>query len=221
MPILSGTTTALVARLAGAAVILLAAALQALLRKANFNPSQPRVPRGNPDGGQWTRVGDGANDAIGPTLVSDKPTLSGPHVVDLQEEEAAGGHTIAAHVGWSPQALLERVQRGTYPGLFNSTVMYRAGSFPSLAAAHKLINSTLSRKRAIVDEVASGLRKDAFVTATFSSKTGIEAFRSTPYANPYLRDTYGVGIWIVHDRKAKNGFRILPRILETTSNDAE
>lgn len=25
--------------------------------KANFNPGQPRVPRGNPNGGQWTRIG--------------------------------------------------------------------------------------------------------------------------------------------------------------------
>lgn len=25
--------------------------------KANFDPNQPRVPRGNPDGGQWTSVG--------------------------------------------------------------------------------------------------------------------------------------------------------------------
>jgi hypothetical protein len=28
--------------------------LDALYGKANFNPNQPRVPRGNPDGGQWT-----------------------------------------------------------------------------------------------------------------------------------------------------------------------
>lgn len=28
-----------------------------LALKANFNPSQPRLPAGNPDGGQWTRVG--------------------------------------------------------------------------------------------------------------------------------------------------------------------
>ncbi len=27
-----------------------------LLGKANFDPNQPRVPRGNSDGGQWTRV---------------------------------------------------------------------------------------------------------------------------------------------------------------------
>jgi hypothetical protein len=31
--------------------------LQRLRRKANFNPYQPRVPAGNPDGGQWTIVG--------------------------------------------------------------------------------------------------------------------------------------------------------------------
>jgi hypothetical protein len=27
--------------------------------KANFNPDQPRVPAGNPDGGQWTSEGGG------------------------------------------------------------------------------------------------------------------------------------------------------------------
>ena len=32
----------------------------ARVAKANFDPNQPRVPRGNPDGGQWTRVGGGS-----------------------------------------------------------------------------------------------------------------------------------------------------------------
>jgi hypothetical protein len=31
-----------------------------LLLKANFHPNQPRVPRGNPDGGQWTSTGGGS-----------------------------------------------------------------------------------------------------------------------------------------------------------------
>ncbi len=31
--------------------------------KANFNPNQPRVPRGSADGGQWTRTGCGASPA--------------------------------------------------------------------------------------------------------------------------------------------------------------
>lgn len=30
--------------------------------KANFNPNQPRVPAGNPDGGQWTSPGGGVAD---------------------------------------------------------------------------------------------------------------------------------------------------------------
>ena len=30
-----------------------------LLRKAGFDPNQPRVGEGNPDGGQWTGTGGG------------------------------------------------------------------------------------------------------------------------------------------------------------------
>jgi hypothetical protein len=29
-----------------------------ILRKATFNPDEPRVPAGNPDGGRWTKDGD-------------------------------------------------------------------------------------------------------------------------------------------------------------------
>jgi hypothetical protein len=59
-----------------------------LARKAGFNPNQPRVPRGNPEGGQWTRVGGGSGTSAGrfgrrypstrPTqLVSSRPRGSG------------------------------------------------------------------------------------------------------------------------------------------------
>jgi hypothetical protein len=40
-------------------------------RKA-YNPNQPRVPAGNPDGGQWTS-GDGGGDADRRELVDDRP----------------------------------------------------------------------------------------------------------------------------------------------------
>ena len=33
--------------------------LRKLAGKANFDPNQPRVPAGNPDGGQWTDAGGG------------------------------------------------------------------------------------------------------------------------------------------------------------------
>jgi hypothetical protein len=36
------------------------AGLQNVDGKAGFNPAQPRVPAGNPDGGQWTESGDSA-----------------------------------------------------------------------------------------------------------------------------------------------------------------
>lgn len=40
-------------------------------RKANFNPNQPRVPAGNPDGGQWTSDGGGGGGRNDPRVVSD------------------------------------------------------------------------------------------------------------------------------------------------------
>jgi hypothetical protein len=45
--------------------------------RSHFNPNQPPVPAGNPDGGQWTRTGASR---IGLQLVADKPRL-GPHIL--------------------------------------------------------------------------------------------------------------------------------------------
>jgi hypothetical protein len=36
----------------------------AVLAKANFNPEQPRIPKGEPDGGQWTADGAAADDNV-------------------------------------------------------------------------------------------------------------------------------------------------------------
>jgi hypothetical protein len=53
------------ARLRAIRSLLLAKVVEEKLRnlqravKANFDPNQPRVPRGNPDGGQWTGTGGG------------------------------------------------------------------------------------------------------------------------------------------------------------------
>ncbi|MGN6771200.1 MAG: hypothetical protein ACTHJQ_15340 [Rhizobiaceae bacterium] len=41
-------------------VLLAGRRIQWLLRKANFYPDEPRVPAGNPDGGQWTTIGGGS-----------------------------------------------------------------------------------------------------------------------------------------------------------------
>jgi hypothetical protein len=39
----------------------------AALKVRKYNPDEPRVPAGNPDGGRWTELAtnDDANDAVG------------------------------------------------------------------------------------------------------------------------------------------------------------
>ena len=84
----------------------------------------------------------------------------------------------------------------------------RWGSFPSLEAANKLVNSTLAQNQAIVDQVASGFVPRAFVTSRFDAQTGIAAYASSPRSQPYVRDTYGVGVEIRADRRSSRGFRV-------------
>jgi hypothetical protein len=63
-------------RLCRVSVLLWAEIVEAKLRQlertvdAKFNPNQPRVPAGNPDGGQWTNGGSGADGETETTLSS-------------------------------------------------------------------------------------------------------------------------------------------------------
>lgn len=66
---------ALACHVTGVRMMAALARFQALAEKAGFNPDQPRVPAGNPDGGQWTgsdgRTGGrqpGIGDNGGPSL---------------------------------------------------------------------------------------------------------------------------------------------------------
>ncbi|MFC5067652.1 hypothetical protein [Flaviflagellibacter deserti] len=68
-------------------------ALDALHGKANFDPNQPRVPRGNADGGQWTDTGGRAGGTGGPLQTgrasSETPPNSGdqpPLRVTIEKE---------------------------------------------------------------------------------------------------------------------------------------
>lgn len=62
------------AQIAGARVLQRAQALRALLGKAGFRPDQPRVPRGRPDAGKWTKEPGSA----GPEPIDEPPTLDLP-----------------------------------------------------------------------------------------------------------------------------------------------
>ncbi|SEG54812.1 hypothetical protein [Bosea lathyri] len=107
---------------------------------AKYSPDQPRVPAGDPDGGQWTSGGSGGGAAFAALggwadggNASDAETSSEwtdfndefddgqihlaqddssrQYSVDLREEEGRGGHAIRRHVGKSDQELFDTVQR--------------------------------------------------------------------------------------------------------------
>jgi hypothetical protein len=179
-----------------------------------YSPDQPRVPAGNPDGGQWTDGGGsgadrsavaGRSESVGLVLSDESPDpirpgaqyAQGGYSVDLHQEEARGGHTIEKHVNRSPEALIAQVLE-----VFDERPKahdVRSGSFPSVEAATKLVSSTLAQNQAVVDRVASGELCRAVVLSQFGSVTGTEAVMANSRSQPYFQDTYGVGVVIIHD----------------------
>lgn len=86
---------------------------------------------------------------------------------DLSIHEAGGGHTIALHVRKSEAFLIGSVSTPLGRALFVSQYRWRHGTFPSLEAAEKLTNSNLARNLDVVNEVASGRVRRAFITSDF------------------------------------------------------
>ena len=145
------------------------------------------------------------------TYIDYVPTNEGFPLQDLLEHEAKGGHTIAMHVGKSEDFLLSSVSIPRARTLFYSINRWRHGSFTSVQAAQRLTNSNLSQNADIVNAVATGQLADAFITSTFASVTGIEAYRITERASSpiRLRTTMGVGTYIQHAPDMPNGFIII------------
>jgi hypothetical protein len=190
-------------------------ALRALGRK--YSPDQPRVPAGNPDGGQWTDGGgeQSRDERVVLSDASPDPVVPGAQYaaarsgyrVDLLEEESRGGHTMEKHVNRSPEALIAQVRE-----IFDQRPHahdVRSGSFPSIEAATKLVSSTLAQNQTVVDRIASGELTRALVISDFGSVTGTEAVMATSRSQPYFQDTYRVGAVIVHDPLSPSGYRII------------
>lgn len=179
-----------------------------LLHKAGFNPDQPRD-----DLGRWTDTGEAgaavSREADAELIRTGDADREAGRVVDLLDEEAAGGHTVKLHVGKSDEYLLARVrgEQGQF-GIFTIS-RKRAGSFPSIEAANKLVNATLAENTEAVASVSSGEKPGAFITMEFSTPTGKEAYARTPRSEPYMRTTYGVAALIIHDRQSPRGYRVL------------
>lgn len=142
---------------------------------------------------------------LGTRLAQNEPRQR--DLIRLEDEEARGGHTIEFHVNRSEEALKAQVLAifDTNPNAKDS----RSGSFPSLAAANKLVNSTLAQNQFTVDLVATGVLERKTIISEFGSVTGIEAVAANARSQPYIRETYNVGVVIVHDRYSSKGYQIL------------
>ncbi|MCJ2015209.1 hypothetical protein [Methylobacterium sp. J-076] len=119
--------------------------LQCGLFLKTFNPNQPRVPAGEPDGGQWTNGGEAAQDSPQDDakiiFVADHDDRR--YSVDLREEERGGSHAIKMHVEKTDLEMLQRVRNEQYRTYLLTTVRRRVGSFSSFEAANDFVNRTL------------------------------------------------------------------------------
>lgn len=134
--------------------------------------------------------------------------------VYLKEEEGDHhAHTIRDHVNKSNASLAEKlrssVQEEVISGRPARTFDLAAGSFNSIEAANKLVNSTLIANAGLVLRVAQGdIRGFTVLEKTFSSTTGYEAYWTSPLQEPWYRETNAVRVVIVHDSTLTRGFRI-------------
>lgn len=165
----SGATGLLRARWLIAAYRVEVAFLRLRLSLRAYHADQPRVPAGNPNGGQWTDgdTGDGHDSADDARIVHVSDDADRRYRVLLSEEEARGGHTLREHVGKTDAEMMGRVlaSRRTFPVI--SYGLKRDGSFESVGTANDFINRTLEQNAAEVDDVATGRRDDAFMTSRF------------------------------------------------------
>lgn len=160
-----------------------------------FNPNQPRVPGGHPDGGQWT---DG--DGVIPIADNDRPggdRYLNPHILDR-------------HVGKSDAELIERMERETFHTIYKSYYLDRNGSFASIEDARDLIRRTLDMNPDALARVVNNQSEQEFLTYRFGFETGREAYREPPDSEIIrMRKTYSVGVRIEHDPKSELGYHII------------
>jgi hypothetical protein len=230
---------------------------------AKYSPTQPRVPAGNPRGGQWTDRSGGLGTVAGPsrdTRPGTGPMLAQPmgnvdvgnlsgssellglfnigpagtgsnsanssdavlkvatddsgrrYSVNLQEEEARGGHTLRDHVGKTDAYLIGLMnadyERSTSGNLEITRFRDAEGSFATPEQANDYVNQLLKLERDKVDQVAIGAEKWLKLESRIGSVTGYEAFRPNGDSDPYIRDTYGVRAVIIHDSRSPRGYTV-------------
>jgi Bacterial CdiA-CT RNAse A domain len=193
-----------------------------LCRKYGYNPDQPRD-----DHGRWTSGANAVGNAVATddsspdsdlTLSDERPDpvtpgaqyAQGGRPIDLLEEQQLGGHAIEGHVGKSQEFLLGRTRElavsAERKGDFVDGI--RVGSFSSLEGANKLVNATIAQNPGKIELVTSGRSPREELVGRFDSVTGYEAYARTERSQPYIRDTDGVMVVIIPDRRAEKGYRV-------------
>ncbi len=166
-------------------------------------PGQPRTALGQFDFGKNP---DGAQPA------QDRRRAGYP--VDIREEDALGGHTFARHVNKPDEYLKARILENRVNIPFIGGVgEKRAGSFTSLEAANKLVNSTLSQNQEKIDAFVQGRFPLSlpfmYVHADFNSPTGYEAYAPNDRSQPTMRTTYGVTALVIRTDRSEKGYYVL------------
>jgi hypothetical protein len=163
--------------------------------KYGYNPSQPRVPKGEDGAGEWTLSGAQVAGDGGATGVPNRNLVN--------------RHIRERHVGKSDEELKARIQASQYRGLFVSGGLNRNGSFDSVETANDLIAKTIEKNGAEVAKVTSGEKDKAFITWEHGRETGREAYLLPNDPEVLTRTTSNVGVVIVHDRSTDAGYRIV------------
>ena len=130
--------------------------------------------------------------------------------VDLTQEEVPNGpsHVFRDHVGKSDSELLDTLNKDRRNILGFKVGAPSEGSFASREAANDFVNRVLEGNRAKVDAVATGAADYSWLDKRFGFKTGREAYRPDIDTPAYLRDTYEVGVYIIHDPRSPRGYRV-------------
>ena len=186
---------------------------------AKYSQDQPRVPAGSGrESGQWAG-GGGASDqpatGDGKVRVAQAGGGVSGYPVNILDEDQIGGHTFAEHVGKNQEYLAARItgSRVNVPGIFG-VGRKRAGSFPSLEAANKLVSSTMWTPE---NAAKIELFKDAHfpfwlpelrLFRTFGSPSGIEAYAPDDRTIPKIRTTYGVTVRLIRTSRAPRGYYV-------------
>ncbi len=162
------------------------------------------------EAGRFTFAPGGGSPSADDAVVLAQGDRQSGYPIDLRVEEARGGHTIGQHVNVNPERLAERVSKEAAATVERGDDFrgLSIGSFSSLEAATKLVNSTIAENSERVQDVASGNKPLDIVEKRFDSITGYEAYLPSRNSEPYSRDTYAVRLFILRDRQSQTGYRV-------------